>query len=208
MTATKQALAAEVAAAVDGQGRFDTDAITDALWVDGYRSLDGVPDQDFWRLAGRHETPEPDPFGDFRRELSAAIASQRVGRDAIWTDGVVTVRARGVSRVNQELPQPTGQFTVETALDTARLGAGATWDGLWDAVAEAREAAESAASSARERVRSASARHRHAEQAAREALHTRNEAILAARASGMTYQEIADAAGISLPLAHKVAAGG
>ena len=76
------------------------------------------------------------------------------------------------------------------------------------AVSSAQEAAESAASGARERVRSAAARHRHAEQAARDALHTRNEEIRTARGAGMTLDQIAAAAGVSLQLVHKITAGG
>lgn len=197
MTITWQDLRAEVETTLAGAGYFDLDAITDTLWDDTYRTVDAVPGPAFWRLAGRHEQPAPDPAGDFRRDLSAAISGQRAGRDALWTDGVVTVRARGVSRVNQALPQPTAEFVVETILDSRQLGETASWEALWSAVVELGDDARARAGWAEAAVRTAVIAHHSATARIMRTRAERDEAIRAAARAGVQAASLAEMAGLS-----------
>jgi len=217
-TVSKDDLAVEIARALDGQvGTWDVDAIAADLWPD-YQCLDAIPADVFWRAVGRHEQPDPDPAGDFQRDLSAAISKTRTDRDAIWTDGVVTVRARGISRVNQQLPQPTVQIVVETATRRVELpdttgmtgneAADAwetlTWETLWATVVELADAADTATRGALHVVRSTAIAHRRQEAAASAARKRRDAAIEAARAAGASAEEVAAAAEMSAPAVYKI----
>lgn len=208
---TAAELRCAVTTTLDGQdGYWDIDALVAELWGAGYRDLDEVDESMFWEVVARHEVDPADPAEVFRVELSAAIARQSRGdRDAIWTDGVVTVRARGVSRVNQRLPQPLASFRIATAVDTIDLRDGdeVTWPVLWGHVQTARTQADTTADVMREALRSASAAARKADQAATDARHRRDAAVRAAVNVGIPVADVAQVAGISAPAVYKITGG-
>ena len=201
----------EVTSALDGKGHFDIDAIVADIDTD---SIDDLDPADFWRIVGRHEQPEPDPRGDFQRDLSATIAGQRADRPALWTDGLVTVRARGVSRVNQNLPQPLAVFTIEAAgVDTVALGPGAgeigpDWDMLWAAVVDVRDQAQVLRDQARADVQSATVASRKADQVAVDAKARRDDAVRRAMTAGLTGPDLADLTGLSAAMISKLTRSG
>jgi hypothetical protein len=166
----------------------------------------------YWRIVGRHEIIETDPFADFEAALSTAIAKQRADRPAYWTDGVVTVHARGVSRVNQSLPQATAQFTVSTALGQILIPESLetddwehlTWESVWQVVKDARDTVDTVAGHARTRVRDMTIALKAAEVAVSKAREARDEAIRDAAAAGVSAVELAGLAGLSEPGVYKI----
>ncbi|WP_141772872.1 hypothetical protein [Mycobacterium malmoense] len=188
-------------AAQDGQ--WDIDAITADLWHADYRDIDDVPQEEFWGIVARHALP--DPGEAFRAELSAAIGRQsRSDREAIWTDGIVTVRARGISRVNQTLPQPTAQFRIEAADSSLVLpdADAVTWEMLWAAVCEARVCAQTAIARVTAELCMAARHCAQAEQALASAQAAR--ARLVKSAAWMPVPDIAAAAAISPSMVYKI----
>ncbi len=143
-------------------------------------------------------------FEEFQAELSATIAAQRIGRDAIWTDGTVTVRARGISRVNQTLPQPTAEITVETAFEERHLR-DVDWGELWATVDDLRTDAQQQQTRRRMQLTSTASHHRRAEAAARTALQARDAVIRDALDCGIPATEVAKIAQLSEPAVYKIA---
>lgn len=206
MTATASELAREIAATLDGQdGDWDIAAITATLWGAGHHHLTDIPEAEFWRTVFAH--PRPDPADEprrFRSDLSAKIVTTRADRDAIWTDGTVTVRARGVSRVNQELPQPLAEIVVESPFDEVAVR-DTDWDGLWAKVCEVRDDAAQARAMLSTRLRAAAHHHQAVESRLQTALRERDAAIRAALDAGMSASDVAANAGLSEPMVYKVA---
>ncbi len=196
----------QVLESLDGQpGSWDVDGIVTDLA--DYESIDDVPADVYWRTVGRHEQAVTDPAAEFRRDLSASIAARsRTDRPAIWTDGTVTVKAWGVSKVNQELPQPTATFTITApdAGETVVEGDDGTWETLWAVVAEVRADAIAATESATQRLRQAAIAYRELEQRANRARTARDDAVRAAMAAGIPAATIASSAGISEPMVYKL----
>lgn len=205
MTAWREDLRAQIAQVLaTSEGTYDVDAIVDALWSRGVTDTDDA--EDFWQVVAAHEIPAaPDPAERMRAELSATIARTRTDRASLWRDGLVTVRVRGVSPVNQDLPQPLASATVTTRLGERRLaGDELTWPALWDAVVELREAAEDAARTA---LDEAASQHRAADLAEQKAARhraRRDEAVCAADAAGVAVSAIAARLGLSEAAVRKI----
>lgn len=203
----------QVVASLDGlDGTWDVDAIVADIDTE---SIEDLAPEVYWRIVGRHEIIETDPAADFVSELSAAITKQRADRPAYWTDGVVTVHARGVSRVNQSLPQPAAQFTVTTPLGQTVIPESLetddweqlTWESVWQVVKDAREDADAVAGQGRTRVRDTVIALKAAEVAVSKAREARDEAIRDAAAAGVSAVDLAGLAGLSEPGVYKITRG-
>lgn len=201
-----------ITVALDGQdGHWDTAAVAAELWAAGHTDLDSIPEPDFWAAVARHELPTPAPGDAFRTELSATIARQtRTDRDAIWTDGTVTVRARGVSRVDQELPQPTAHFRIQAADTEIELPGDTgdwetvTWAALSAAVDQTRHDALAATAAAAARLRAASHQCTTADlEAARR--HAARAEMIRDLATWMPVHAIAEATGLQPVTVYKIA---
>ena len=185
-------------------GTWDIPAIVDELQSRGT----DTDDPDFWTIVTAHEVPEEPAVSveTMTTALSATIAKTRVDRDALWRWDSITVRTRGISRVNQQLPQPLAEATVSApGHDDVRLtGERLTWPRLWDEVAALHDEVAGAQSGALE-----TARKLHREQAmldarAGRARAGRDGAIRDAYRAGVPVAEIADALDMSEPGIRKV----
>lgn len=84
-----------------------------------------------------------------------------------------------MSRVNQELPQPTAEFRIEAADSTVALPDpdAVTWDLLWAAVRDASTTAQTTKQVAASRLRDAARKCAQADQAQADALAQRNALV-------------------------------